>query len=108
MDEKRAILHLGQMIRSQEEWGTGGAGFRFIYAAFLQEAGDMLKKPVLTELSRELTAIGDRWREFAVLGTRICKGRSDNSHPYVGMSETLLEIAGREEKFFRNLREASR
>jgi hypothetical protein len=107
MDQRRAILHLGQMVRSQEEWGTGGAGFRFIYAAFLQEAGSMLNKPVLTELSRDLTAIGDQWREFAVMATRICKGRSENSNPYKELSEKLLEIAGREEQFFHNLWEAS-
>jgi len=27
----------------QEEIGTGGAGFRYIYAAFLQEAADFLE-----------------------------------------------------------------
>jgi hypothetical protein len=107
MEERRVFLHLGQMVRAQEEWGTGGAGFRYIYAAFLQEAGKMLNKPVLIELSRELTAIGDRWREFAALASRICKGRSEDSNPYRKASETLLEIAGREEKFFGNLWEAS-
>jgi hypothetical protein len=107
MDQRRVFLHLGQMVRAQEEWGTGGAGFRYIYAAFLQEAGNMLKKPALLELSRELTTIGDRWREFAVLASRICKGRSDNSNPYQEASEALLQIAAREEKFFGSLWEAS-
>jgi hypothetical protein len=107
LGQRRAILHLGQMVRSQEEYGTGGAGFRYIYAAFLQEAGNMLKKPALIELSRELTEIGDQWREFAVLASRICKGRSKNSNPYGEASEALLKIAGREERFYQNLWETS-
>ena len=32
-----ARLYIGHIVRMQEEIGTGGAGFRFIYAAFLQE-----------------------------------------------------------------------
>ena len=39
---RKASLYLGNIIRMQEEIGTGGAGFRYVYAAFLQEAGDML------------------------------------------------------------------
>ena len=31
---------VGHLVRMQEEIGTGGAGFRFIYASFLQEAAD--------------------------------------------------------------------
>ena len=34
---KKANHYLAQMVRMQEEIGTGGGGFRFIYAAFLQE-----------------------------------------------------------------------
>jgi len=37
-DKKIAARYLGSVIRMQEEIGTGGAGFRFLYAAFLQEA----------------------------------------------------------------------
>ena len=32
-------LYLTHIVRMQEEIGTGGAGFRFMYASFLQEAG---------------------------------------------------------------------
>ncbi len=35
---KKAGLYLAQLVRMQEEIGTGGGGFRYIYAAFLQEA----------------------------------------------------------------------
>jgi hypothetical protein len=35
-------LYLTHIVRMQEEIGTGGAGFRFMYASFLQEAGEKL------------------------------------------------------------------
>src|SRR6267154_1214288 len=37
LGNRKAILWLGNLIRMQEEIGTGGAGFRFIYAAFLDQ-----------------------------------------------------------------------
>jgi hypothetical protein len=65
-EQKPPIIILGQLIRMQEEIGTGGGGFRFIYGAFLQEAAVILKNDELRELSKEITAIGDLWRDFAV------------------------------------------
>jgi len=40
-EKKYAKLFLGNIIRMQEEIGTGGAGFRFMYASFLQEASEL-------------------------------------------------------------------
>ena len=75
MGVKTAALNLSQVIRMLEEIGTGGAGFRFIFAAFLQQSADLLKMPQLNELSREMTAIGDQWREFAVYAARCLHGK---------------------------------
>ena len=38
LGRKKQGLYLAQLVRMQEEIGTGGGGFRYIYAAFLQEA----------------------------------------------------------------------
>jgi hypothetical protein len=46
--------YLGQLIRMQEEIGTGGGGFRFIYGAFLQEASVILKNDELKEFQKKL------------------------------------------------------
>ncbi|BCR03205.1 peptidase [Desulfuromonas versatilis] len=100
---KRSGQYLGHLIRMQEEIGTGGGGFRFIYAAFLQEAAELLGAPRLSELSRELTGIGDRWREFALLGARRCKGRGAEETSYPRLAAMLRECAEREEKLFRSL-----
>ncbi len=103
LGKKNATLYLGHLIRMQEEIGTGGGGFRFIYAAFLQEAAELLELPRLIELSIELTEIGDLWRQFALLGARNCKGREGANSSYPALAELLLQCADREDRLFRKL-----
>lgn len=103
LGDRKATLYLGNIIRMQEEIGTGGAGFRFMYAAFLQEAADLLQQPELAKLSRELTGIGDLWRNFAFNAGRICKSRSADNVSYGELSEMLLQCAAAEEVFFKKL-----
>jgi hypothetical protein len=74
-EERYVRLFLGHMIRMQEEIGTGGGGFRFMYAAFLEEAAAILGSAALGEASRKMTAAGDRWREFALACARIIRKR---------------------------------
>jgi hypothetical protein len=59
----------------QEEIGTGGAGFRFIYGSFLQEAGKLIGNDGLIDASKKITAAGDEWRRFALNATKMCRGR---------------------------------
>lgn len=106
LGQKRAVQHLGHLIRMQEEIGTGGGGFRFIYAAFLQEAAGILGQPRLADLSRQMTAVGDRWRDFAVLGARLCKGRGEAD--WTKLAVLLRECAEREAEIFSALREVNR
>jgi hypothetical protein len=103
LGQKRAIQYLGHLIRMQEEIGTGGGGFRFIYAAFLQEAAELLELPRLAEISRELTEIGDRWRELALFAARRCKGRGEEETSFPALATILRDCADREEKLFRRL-----
>ncbi|HEY8917368.1 MAG TPA: BtrH N-terminal domain-containing protein [Chitinophaga sp.] len=103
LSDRKATLYLGNIIRMQEEIGTGGAGFRFMYAAFLQEAADLLQQPELAKLSRELTGIGDLWRNFAFNAGRVCKSRSADNVSYGELSEMLLQCSAAEEVFFKKL-----
>jgi hypothetical protein len=105
LGERKAANYLGQLIRMQEEIGTGGAGFRFIYAAFLQECADILGKRQLLNISERMTEIGDRWRDFALIGSRICKNRASETETYPTMADTLRECAAEEEKLLRDLSE---
>ena len=101
---KKANHYLAQIVRMQEEIGTGGGGFRFIYAAFLQEAAVILGNGKLKELASEMTIIGDMWRDFAVNASRIYKNRSTQEDAYNAVSDELLAIADKEEAFFKKLK----
>jgi hypothetical protein len=105
LGDKKASLYMGQVVRMLEEIGTGGAGFRFMYAAFLQEAARELNQPWLNEMSKEMTEVGDRWREFGMIAGRIFKNRAGQEDSYLAASEILSDIADREEKIYRRLRE---
>ena len=104
---KRASLYLGQVIRMLEEIGTGGAGFRFIYAAFLQESSEVLEQEWLNEMSKEMTEAGDRWRQFSIMAGRIFKDRAKSEESYENAADILDDIADREEKIFKKLKNIS-
>ncbi|MCX5849381.1 MAG: BtrH N-terminal domain-containing protein [Deltaproteobacteria bacterium] len=99
-----ACRQLAHLVRFQEEMGTGGAGFRYIFAAFLQESSELFESPELNELSNEMTSIGDIWREFALVSSRIIKQRKTKSEETFDKVGGLMMIcAGREEQLFKNL-----
>lgn len=100
----RAASNLAQVIRMLEEIGTGGAGFRFMYAAFLQEAAGVLRQPEFRKYAMQMTEAGDMWREFAAAAGRKFKKRGDDVCTYDELSGKLMKIAGAEEAIFRLLR----
>jgi hypothetical protein len=106
LGEKDTILNLGHIIRMQEEIGTGGADFRFIYAAFLQEAAEVLENDKLVELSNRCTDVGDLWRDFALIAARVCKGRAAMRDSFEELAALLRACADHEEKLFTDLRVA--
>ncbi|MDR2913298.1 MAG: BtrH N-terminal domain-containing protein [Tannerella sp.] len=101
--EKKAALHLAQLVRMMEEIGTGGAGFRFLYAAFLQEASGITGISELNDFSQRLTDIGDQWRIFASEAGRIYKNRSSEDVDYQTIGDRLKAIGKQEELFFTEL-----
>ena len=103
---KKANHYLGQIVRMQEEIGTGGGGFRYIFAAFLQESSEILKNDKLIDLSKEMTEIGDLWRDFALNASRIYKNRKAPQDSYESVATQLDEIAAREKVFFTKLKKA--
>ena len=106
--QERTRLWIASVIRMQEEIGTGGAGFRFMYAAFLAEAGILLDAEPLRIASDELSIVGDRWREFAVRGAAMLR------HPVAdpatmregceALADILFDCAARETAIFRRIR----
>ena len=96
-------LFLGNIIRMQEEAGTGGSGFRYMYAAFLQEAAHKLQQNKLAGLSEEMTTIGDRWRDFAICASRIIKARISLTEGFNDIDLILREISEKERELFTKL-----
>ena len=74
-----------------------------MYAAFLQEVADLFNDPRFSDLSKEMTAIGDSWREFAVITGRIIKNRNKADENYDRAADQLLTIADKEERFYKEL-----
>jgi hypothetical protein len=99
-----AQRYVGHIVRMQEEIGTGGGGFRFLYGAFLQEAGALLGKPRLQDLAMDMVRIGDLWRDFAYDAARMSKGRLalDGGQ----LAAQLNTLAEREAALFRGVQSA--
>ena len=106
MTKRKAALNLVQIIRMLEEIGTGGAGFRYLYAAFLQQSATITGIAALNDFSQRMTKIGDLWRDFAWKASRIFKERQGEQYTYNELGEILLQIAQMEETFFKELKTA--
>ncbi|MEO5996707.1 MAG: BtrH N-terminal domain-containing protein [Chitinophagaceae bacterium] len=97
---QKAGLYLAQLVRMQEEIGTGGGGFRYIYAAFLQEAYAFHANESFLEVSRSFTKAGDLWRNAAVQAAGIYKGRIGSQQDFNVMGDYLHEISEIEKQAF--------
>jgi len=99
--EKYKRLYLGHIVRMQEEIGTGGAGFRYLYAYFLEQAANICQEPKYKLASKQMTEIGDMWRQFAGLCVKQCK--KPTTEGYKTVTEYLREIADKEQILWKNL-----
>ena len=93
LGEAKASYYLGQVLRMEEEIGTAGAGFRFIYGAFLDEAADVLNQPWLKEMAVEMGENANKWREFSYLGSGIARKRAKPEESYDMLADMLLDCA---------------
>lgn len=103
-DKRYAKLFLGHIVRMQEEIGTGGAGFRYIYASFLKEASEIFDdNETLKEASTLMLEVGDEWRNFALNIAKAIKPKKEI--PYDELAEQLLAIAELEANVYRKMLE---
>ncbi|MGJ8667971.1 MAG: BtrH N-terminal domain-containing protein [Oceanococcus sp.] len=100
-DDAYLRLYLGQIVRMQEEIGTGGGGFRFMYAAFLRESADALDSSDLAAVAEQMTEAGDAWRHFALQCAK--QVRSKQALDLTEVSGSLQQVAGLETQAFRDL-----
>lgn len=102
--EHQQQLVLGHMVRMQEEIGTGGAGFRFLFASFLQESGRLLQNDNLLRAADHFTDVGDEWRRFALYVAKMLKGRMALDHQK--LAAQLHHVAEMEAQGYRQLQGA--
>jgi len=102
---EKAGLYLAQLVRMQEEIGTGGGGFRFMYGAFLQEATAYHRNEELQLASAMFTESGDLWRAAALQAAGIYKGRLGSQADFDQMGGYLQNIHDVEKKALRHLSE---
>ncbi len=103
LGEAKARLYLAHIVRMQEEIGTGGGGFRFLYAAFLEQSATITGIDELNGISDDFTKAGDLWRTAAVQMAGIYKQRLKNLSDYKAVSDLFMEIAEVERSAYRKL-----
>lgn len=99
--DRRAREWMAGLVRMQEEIGTGGAGFRYLFAAFLDEAQHVVADPRLGDVARRCTDVGDQWRRFALHASRLARKRPDKT--YDEMADLLLALHDAERDLFLEL-----
>jgi hypothetical protein len=108
MNPELVKLNLHQFILMQEVVGSGGAGFRFMFAAFLKEAADILNMPELNEISDGMIKAGDLWREGALLITQYYRDRVQEKEFFEKIPRFISECADSEEEQMKKLYAAIR
>jgi hypothetical protein len=86
-----------------EDQGTGGGGFRYLYATFLQQAAGILNHNQLKDLSKQMMEIGDNWRNISYFAAKIGKHRDLGPDKLNELSEMIYARADEEQKFFSEL-----
>jgi len=86
-----------------EEVGTGGAGFRWIYATFLQNAAKILDNQDLAEQAKAMMENGDRWQEISFFAAKIGKRRDLGQERLAELANLIRERAKTEKEIFTRL-----
>lgn len=89
-----------------EERGTGGGGFRFLYASFLQEAASLLGNSELGEMAEAMMADGDAWREISLFAARMGKQRDMGPERLRELADMVAKRAAAERDIFTRLSRA--
>lgn len=104
---EKGKLFIGHMVRMQEEIGTGGGGFRFLHASFLQELAQRYHHEELANLSNDFTDIGDEWRRYALFCAKMIKDRMPLD--YTKLADQLNLLAQKErDAFYKQLKIAKK
>lgn len=87
-----------------EDQGTGGAGFRYMYATFLQQASEIIGHNDLVDMSKRMMENGDKWRKISYFAAKIGKNRDLGKDRLEELSMMIRERGDEEKAFFTELR----
>lgn len=86
-----------------EDQGTGGGGFRYMYATFLQQAAGIVHDDRLKSMSKEMMEIGDKWRNISYFAAKMSKHRDLGPGKIKELSDLVYAQADAEQRFFSEL-----
>lgn len=101
--KQKASFYLGQVIRMAEDFGTGGAGFRFLFGNFLLEAGEKLNHDELAEAGKMMGKASNKFREFTYVGAKNAKDRATPEEDYNMLGDMMMDIANMEYAVYKKL-----
>jgi hypothetical protein len=108
----RDIDHLSHEVMKinvfLEDQGTGGGGFRYLYATFLRQAAEILNDQDLNDMSKKMMEIGDGWRNISYFAAKIGKNRDLGPGKLKELGDMILDRAAAEEKFYNELKQIIR
>jgi hypothetical protein len=108
----RDIDHLSHEIMKinvfLEDQGTGGGGFRYLYATFLRQASKFYNDKELDDMSKKMMEIGDGWRNISYFAAKIGKNRDLGPDKLKELGDMILDRANAEEKFYKELKQVVR
>jgi hypothetical protein len=102
-DEEDLADRLMRINILMEDQGTGGGGFRYMYATFLQQAAAIVNDERLKTKSKEMMTIGDKWRNISYFAAKISKNRDMGPDRIKELSKMVYAQADEEQKFFNEL-----
>lgn len=98
----RALYNIKWQLQTSEGAGTGGSGYRYLYASFLKESADYLHDDTLLSLSEDMRMVADQWQVFAVEALRFQKNQEGKDFNF--LADIVNDIAHMEEELFVKLK----
>lgn len=103
-DDTEMLSHRIMMINVLlEDRGTGGGGFRYMYASFLQEASEIFDNEELKRFSSKMMDNGDKWRAISLHAARMGKKRDFSKAKIDELKQLIERRADEEEALFTEL-----
>lgn len=105
----RDIDHLSHEVMKinvfLEDQGTGGGGFRYLYATFLRQSSEILNSNELDDMSKKMMEIGDGWRNISYFAAKIGKNRDLGPEKLQELGSLINQQADAEENFYKELKQ---